>query len=187
MALGATQENILRNILLRGMAPVLAGLAFGVAASLFATRVLAGMLFGVTATDPSTFAAIAGLWRWWHSSAVRFLPAKRRRSILWNRCGLTEVHVWVPILRGYVRSMGGMGICSKITVILSGGRTRSRRTALQAPTVRATMILFSKSFYPNPHLNLSIWHSVCRYKRCTLAWCCERNLSVRIVLISEVT
>jgi putative ABC transport system permease protein len=59
MALGATQEAILRHILYRGMVPVLAGMVIGVIAAIFCTRTLTGMLFAVKATDPATFAAIA--------------------------------------------------------------------------------------------------------------------------------
>ena len=59
MALGATQETILRYILYCGMVPVLTGMAIGVIAAFFSTRVLAGMLFAVKTTDPLTFAAIA--------------------------------------------------------------------------------------------------------------------------------
>ncbi len=59
MALGATREVILRHILYRGMAPVLAGMIIGIVAAIFCTRALAGMLFAVKATDPITFAAIA--------------------------------------------------------------------------------------------------------------------------------
>src|SRR5208337_2452859 len=47
IALGATKERILSNVLVRGMAPVLAGLAGGVSAAIFATRVLANLLFAV--------------------------------------------------------------------------------------------------------------------------------------------
>ncbi len=61
IALGATKENILSNVLLRGMAPVLAGLAVGVVAAIFATRVLANLLFAVGPDDPMTFAGIAAL------------------------------------------------------------------------------------------------------------------------------
>ncbi|HMD22306.1 MAG TPA: ABC transporter permease, partial [Alloacidobacterium sp.] len=59
MALGATREAILRHILYRGMAPVLAGMVIGIVAAIFCTRAVAGMLFAVKATDPITFAAIA--------------------------------------------------------------------------------------------------------------------------------
>jgi len=61
IALGATKEKILGNVLARGMAPVLAGLAVGVVAAIFATRVLANLLFAVGPDDPLTFAGIAAL------------------------------------------------------------------------------------------------------------------------------
>jgi predicted permease len=61
IALGATKERILGNVLLRGMAPVLAGLAVGMVAAIFATRVLANLLFAVRPNDPLTFAGIAML------------------------------------------------------------------------------------------------------------------------------
>jgi predicted permease len=61
IALGATREMILRNVLARGMAPVLAGLAIGAAAAIFATRVLANLLFAVGPDDPLTFLEIAAL------------------------------------------------------------------------------------------------------------------------------
>lgn len=61
IALGATRERILRNVLLRGMTPVIAGLAIGIGAAAFATRALAGMLFAIKPNDPVTFAAIAAL------------------------------------------------------------------------------------------------------------------------------
>ena len=61
IALGATKEEILRNVLLRGMAPVLAGIAVGAAAAMVSTRVLASMLFGIKPNDPGTFTAIAVL------------------------------------------------------------------------------------------------------------------------------
>jgi predicted permease len=61
IALGATREMILRNVLARGMAPVLAGLAIGAAAAIFATRVLANLLFAIGPDDPLTFVGIAAL------------------------------------------------------------------------------------------------------------------------------
>jgi ABC-type antimicrobial peptide transport system permease subunit len=42
-----------------GMALALLGIAAGVVASLFATRLVDGMLFGVEPRDPPTFAAAA--------------------------------------------------------------------------------------------------------------------------------
>jgi putative ABC transport system permease protein len=61
IALGATRQNILRNVLTSGLLPVLIGLAVGSLAAAFATRLLATMLFGIKPGDPSTFVAIAVL------------------------------------------------------------------------------------------------------------------------------
>jgi ABC-type antimicrobial peptide transport system permease subunit len=59
MALGATKQNILRNVLTRGMLPVLAGLVLGSLAAAFGTRALTKILFGIKPDDPGTFIAIA--------------------------------------------------------------------------------------------------------------------------------
>jgi predicted permease len=59
IALGASKEQILRNVLAQGMAPVLAGLMLGALAAVFATRVLSNMLFAVKPDDPLTFTGIA--------------------------------------------------------------------------------------------------------------------------------
>jgi predicted permease len=59
IALGASREQILSNVLKQGMAPVLMGLVLGAFAAIFATRVLATMLFAVKRDDPLTFAGIA--------------------------------------------------------------------------------------------------------------------------------
>ena len=59
IALGATKGNILKNVLTRGMIPVLAGLGLGSLAAAFATRALAKMLFGIKPDDLGTFIAIA--------------------------------------------------------------------------------------------------------------------------------
>jgi putative ABC transport system permease protein len=62
IALGATKENILRNVLMRGMIPVLTGVGLGSLAAAFTTRALAKMLFGIKPDDPGTFVAIAILF-----------------------------------------------------------------------------------------------------------------------------
>ena len=61
IALGATRERILGNVLMRGMAPVLAGLVVGAVAAVFATRVLTNLLFAVGPNDRLTFLGIAAL------------------------------------------------------------------------------------------------------------------------------
>jgi putative ABC transport system permease protein len=56
MALGADVRNVLSLLFRRAMAPVVAGLALGLAAAALATRLLAGLLFGVEPTDPLALA-----------------------------------------------------------------------------------------------------------------------------------
>jgi len=59
MALGAQREDILGIVLGEGGKMALAGIAFGLGASLELTRFMAAMLFGISATDPATFLAVA--------------------------------------------------------------------------------------------------------------------------------
>ena len=61
VAMGASAAEIRRMVLLQGLAPVGAGLALGIAASLALGRVLNALLFGIRASDPPTLAAAAGL------------------------------------------------------------------------------------------------------------------------------
>jgi predicted permease len=76
IALGAPREKILRNVLVRGMLPVLAGVAAGAIAAIFATRLLASMLFAIRPDDPATFAAI-GLLLLLVALAGCAIPARR--------------------------------------------------------------------------------------------------------------
>jgi predicted permease len=59
MALGAQRSDVLRVILSQNGMMVLAGIVFGIVASLGLTRLLGPMLFGVGALDPLTFALVA--------------------------------------------------------------------------------------------------------------------------------
>ena len=61
MALGAQARDVLKLIVKQGMAPVIVGIAVGVAGALALTRVMSNLLFGVAANDPGTFGAIAVL------------------------------------------------------------------------------------------------------------------------------
>jgi putative ABC transport system permease protein len=61
IALGAPRLEIMRNLLVRGMAPVLAGVVAGSIAAIWATRLLANMLFAIKPGDPATLASIAVL------------------------------------------------------------------------------------------------------------------------------
>jgi predicted permease len=59
IALGATRQQILFNVLARGMAPVVAGIILGAGAAILSTRLLSNMLFAIGPNDRPTFAAIA--------------------------------------------------------------------------------------------------------------------------------
>jgi putative ABC transport system permease protein len=61
IALGAAAGAVQRMIVREAMLLAAAGVALGLAAALALTRVLGGLLYGISATDPSTFGAIAGL------------------------------------------------------------------------------------------------------------------------------
>jgi putative ABC transport system permease protein len=58
VALGASQAEILRLVVVRGLVISLIGAAIGLAAALQLTRALSGMLYGVTPTDPLVFAGV---------------------------------------------------------------------------------------------------------------------------------
>jgi putative ABC transport system permease protein len=61
MALGAQKGDVLRLVLRQGLLLALAGVALGTAGAVAAARALAPMLFEVTATDPLTYAGMAGV------------------------------------------------------------------------------------------------------------------------------
>jgi putative ABC transport system permease protein len=58
MALGATRGSVLTLILRGGLAWAGTGIAAGLVAALFLTRLMAGLLYGVAPHDPRTFAAV---------------------------------------------------------------------------------------------------------------------------------
>ncbi|HWR54602.1 MAG TPA: ABC transporter permease [Bryobacteraceae bacterium] len=80
MALGARAADVLGLVLRQGMAPVLAGLAGGIAAAIALARVLRSLLFEVSATDPRVMAA-AVLVLAAVAAAACLMPARRAASI----------------------------------------------------------------------------------------------------------
>jgi putative ABC transport system permease protein len=60
-ALGASERNLLRLVLVRGLALTGIGLAIGLAGSLAVTRQMKSLLFGVGAQDPTTMIAVAAI------------------------------------------------------------------------------------------------------------------------------
>ena len=87
MVLGADRGATLRFVLRLGMAPVLAGVAVGLAGAVLAVRVLSGLLYGVSPLDPVTFVlvpaalvAVAALACWlpaWRATRVDPVHALR--------------------------------------------------------------------------------------------------------------
>ncbi len=61
MALGAQTGDVLRLVIRQGMRLALIGTSLGLIAAWGVTRLMKSLLFNVSATDPLTFAAIAGL------------------------------------------------------------------------------------------------------------------------------
>ncbi len=59
MALGASNNDIVRIVLADGLKPILVGVVLGLAAALALSRVVSSLIYGVRATDPLTFGAVA--------------------------------------------------------------------------------------------------------------------------------
>ncbi len=80
MALGATARHVTLLVLGQGLAPVLAGIALGIAGALALTRFMESLLFGVEATDPATFAAVSALLAA-IAAAASYIPARRATRV----------------------------------------------------------------------------------------------------------
>ncbi len=81
IALGAQSNNVLELILRQGMHLTLWGVLLGLIASITLTRLMKALLFGVSATDPLTFARIAGCCCWSRCWRAGFRRGRRRRLI----------------------------------------------------------------------------------------------------------
>jgi ABC-type antimicrobial peptide transport system permease subunit len=80
MALGAQKENVLYMIVKQGVVLTTIGVAVGIAASYFLTRLMSSLLFGVKPTDLVTFMFSAGLLI---TTALlgTYLPARRATKV----------------------------------------------------------------------------------------------------------
>jgi putative ABC transport system permease protein len=61
MALGATTQQVLLQVVGQGLVLIALGLGIGAVAAWGLTRTMKTMLYGVPATDPQTFATVVGL------------------------------------------------------------------------------------------------------------------------------
>ena len=59
MALGASQRDIVKLVVGRGMWLSFLGIAFGIAAALLLTRIMTSLLYGISASDPLTYIGIS--------------------------------------------------------------------------------------------------------------------------------
>jgi len=73
-AVGARRATVVREQVVRGVLPALAGVGIGILIAGAAGRLFSGMLYGVTPTDPTTFAA-AGLLLTAVSLGATLVPA----------------------------------------------------------------------------------------------------------------
>jgi predicted permease len=80
MALGALPRNVLTGVLGHGIALTAAGLTIGIAAALFATRMVAGLLIGVAPTDPAAFIG-TGVFLSAIALLATYIPARRATRI----------------------------------------------------------------------------------------------------------
>jgi len=80
IAVGAQRRDILRLVMVQGMAPALIGMAAGLAGALALTRLLRSMLFGATPADPMMLAAAAVVLAA-VALAACYLPARRAMRV----------------------------------------------------------------------------------------------------------
>ena len=80
MALGATRRSVYAHTMGEAGAPVLAGLAAGLLASLMAGRFIQKFLYGIRVVDPGVIAAVAVLFLV-SAALAAFLPARRAASV----------------------------------------------------------------------------------------------------------
>jgi putative ABC transport system permease protein len=80
LALGARPGEVLGLVMRGGLALVAIGLAAGIVAAIFATRLLAGALYGVNRLDPATFGGVAAVLLA-AGMLASYLPARRATRV----------------------------------------------------------------------------------------------------------
>ena len=80
MALGASQQEILRLVLKEALRLALAGVGAGIIAALGLTRLISSLLYGVRPTDPTTL-IVSPLLLTGAALLAAYLPARRATSV----------------------------------------------------------------------------------------------------------
>lgn len=80
MALGATRASVVRMVVQQGLAWAGAGIASGILAALFLTRLMSGLLYGVAPRDPKTFVTVT-LILFGVALAASAIPAMRASKV----------------------------------------------------------------------------------------------------------
>ena len=80
MALGASQDSVLRLILGHGLRLTIFGSVVGLAAALGLMRFMESMLFGISAADPTTFIGVAFVL-FVVTMLASYLPARRAMKV----------------------------------------------------------------------------------------------------------
>ncbi|HEU4955024.1 MAG TPA: FtsX-like permease family protein, partial [Gemmatimonadales bacterium] len=76
VALGASADAVLGMVMRQGLTPVMIGLAIGLGVAAVGSRVLRSLLYGVTATDLTTYGAVAAFLAA-VAAAASYVPARR--------------------------------------------------------------------------------------------------------------
>lgn len=80
VALGASTDTVVRDVMVHGMGPVAVGVSVGLVGALLASRLLASMLFGVEPTDPTIY-AVVGATMLLTALLAGVLPARRAARV----------------------------------------------------------------------------------------------------------
>ena len=79
-ALGALPNDLVRMVMMNGMAPILVGLGVGAVGAIFSGRLIASLLYSVSSTDVAVIGA-AGLTVVTVGIAANYVPARRAARV----------------------------------------------------------------------------------------------------------